>query len=127
LENTIFLTKFVQKLFSMHSEETFGALVRKLREESKMPLRKVAAFLDLDPSTLSKIERNDRSANREHIEKLSELFAIDRQALLIAYLSDKITFSLLREECSEAVIKAVEHKIKYYRTINVEQRVLDLK
>jgi len=40
--------------------ETFGEYIRRLREEKKLPLRKVAAQLDIDTSTLSKVERGDR-------------------------------------------------------------------
>jgi len=38
-------------------KETFGEYIRRLREEMNLPLRKVAAQLDVDTSTLSKIER----------------------------------------------------------------------
>ncbi len=47
----------------MQNKETFGELIRKLRERNGLPIRKVAAHLDIDPSTLSKIERDERSAN----------------------------------------------------------------
>lgn len=43
-----------------------------------MPLRKLAALLDLDQSTLSKIERNERRAT-ELINKLSDIFKIDKK------------------------------------------------
>ncbi len=34
------------------AQQTFGETVRKLREENEMPLRKLAALLDIDQSTL---------------------------------------------------------------------------
>jgi cytoskeletal protein RodZ len=37
---------------------TFGGYLRGLRESKGLPLRKVAAQLDIDTSILSKIERN---------------------------------------------------------------------
>lgn len=39
------------------SNESFGDFIRKSREIKKLPLRKVAAHLDIDQSTLSKAER----------------------------------------------------------------------
>jgi transcriptional regulator with XRE-family HTH domain len=42
------------------NQETFGEIIRKLREDHNMPLRKLAAALDIDQSTLSKIETNQR-------------------------------------------------------------------
>lgn len=47
----------------MIQQVTFGEVIKKLREDNGLPLRKVAAHLDIDPSTLGKIERNERSAN----------------------------------------------------------------
>ena len=38
-------------------KKSFGELIRELRENEGLPLRKVAAFIDIDASTLSKIER----------------------------------------------------------------------
>ncbi len=92
--------------------ETFGEIVRNLREKSGFPIRKVAAELDLDPSTLSKIERNERSASRAHISKLAILFKVSEKDLLIMYLSDRIADELINEECSPEVLKVAEVKIK---------------
>lgn len=59
--------------------DSFGERVRKLREQADMPLRKLAALLDIDQSTLSKIERGERKPNTELIEKLSAIFSIDKK------------------------------------------------
>jgi transcriptional regulator with XRE-family HTH domain len=53
---------------------SFGELIRKLRVESVLPLRKVAAILDIDPSTLAKIERNERPTNKEMIINLLRFY-----------------------------------------------------
>jgi len=42
--------------------KVFGATIRKLREEKKLPLRIVSAYLDIDQAILSKIERGQRRA-----------------------------------------------------------------
>ena len=47
--------------------KTFGEYIRKSREDIGLPLRKVAAALDIDTSILSKIERNERRATIEMI------------------------------------------------------------
>ncbi len=52
--------------------KTFGEYIRKSREELGLPLRKVAAALDIDTSILSKIERNERRATIKMIPILSE-------------------------------------------------------
>ena len=109
----------------MYNKETFGEVIRKLREDQGLPIRKVAAHLDIDPSTLSKIERNERSANREHIRLLSELYNVSEETLLIDYLSDKISYDLIQEQCSDQVLQAAEEKIKYRRNKNMNQAKLD--
>ncbi len=45
----------------MNIKESFREYIRKLREQQGLPLRKVAAVLDIDPSTSSKIERGEKS------------------------------------------------------------------
>lgn len=108
----------------MQNKETFGELIRNLREQNGLPIRKVAAHLDIDPSTLSKIERNERSANREYVKKLSELFNVDERILLVNYLSDKVMYELVNEEFSNEVLKVAEEKIKYLRAKNIKQSKL---
>ena len=46
---------------------SFGEFIRILREDANLPLRKVAFELDIDTSTLSKIEKNERNANEQII------------------------------------------------------------
>jgi len=50
----------------------FGEYIRKSREDKGLPLRKVAAALDIDTSILSKIERNERRATVEMIPILAK-------------------------------------------------------
>lgn len=73
----------------MHSE-TFGELIRRLRLERKLALREVAAQIDFDQSTLSKIERNDMIAPQRIIKPLARRLQYDYQKLQIKYLSDKL-------------------------------------
>ena len=110
----------------MHSKETFGEVIKKLREQNELPIRKVAAHLDIDPSTLSKIERNERSANRDHIKKFCELFQLEERELLVHLLSDKVSYELINEEYSDEILQVAEEKIKYRRAKNSEQGKLNL-
>lgn len=100
----------------MPIKENFGEVIRRLREERSLPLRKVAAKLDIDPSTLSKIERGTRSANKEHVNLLSQIFEVDFESMMIDFLSDKISYELLNEDASSKVLKVAEQKIKYLRS-----------
>jgi transcriptional regulator with XRE-family HTH domain len=103
----------------MTQNETFGDTIRKLREESGLPLRKVASHLDIDPSTLGKIERNERSANKEMVEKLAQLFSINSKSLLVSFLSDKIAYEIMEEDYTKDILKVAEEKVKYYKKVKV--------
>ena len=46
-------------------EVTFGEYIKQRRGELGFPLRKVASHIDIDPSTLGKIEKDERCLNLE--------------------------------------------------------------
>lgn len=70
--------------------KSFGELIRKHREKKGLPLRKVAAELDVDTSILSKIERSERFATSDLIPILSKELEIDFKKLQILFLVEKI-------------------------------------
>jgi HTH-type transcriptional regulator, competence development regulator len=102
-------------IMSKKDNITFGEYIRQLREDKNLPLRKVAAELDIDTSTLSKIEKNERNANEQILERLSVVFSINKADLKVRYLSDKISNQLLEEEDGIEILKVAEQKIKYYK------------
>lgn len=95
--------------------ENIGQLIRRLREEKGEPLRKVAAYLDIDQAILSKIERGHRKSNKIQIEKLAKYFGADKKEMLVAWLSDKILYEIIDEELGEEALKVAEEKIRYLR------------
>lgn len=106
-------------------KESFGEYIRRLRENKRLPIRKVAAALDIDPSTLSKIERGERSANKVMILKLSKIYKVSEDSLGLLYLSDKVANDLLKEGNSTEILKVAERKIEYLRARNVKQTNID--
>lgn len=94
---------------------TFGETLRKYRQDRGMPLRQLAALLEIDQSTLSKIERNERKANVEIINKISKIFSVNKRELYINFFSDKLAYELLQEESSIDILKVAEEKIHYLK------------
>jgi len=74
--------------------KTIGAYLRKAREDKELPLRKVAAVLDIDTSILSKIERNERKANIEMIPLLSDVLDIPIKDLQIQFIKSIVLSEL---------------------------------
>lgn len=93
---------------------TIGEQIRKLREKNSLPLRKVAAELDIDQSILSKIERGERKASKQQVIQIANLFNVDKNELLINYLSDRVIYELRDDkELATKALKIAERKIKY--------------
>ncbi len=97
-------------------KELFGEYIRTLRTDAKMTLTKLAAALDIDQSTLSKIENGKRSVTEDLLPKLSEIFSLDVRQLEKEYFSEKIAEILYPQENSEEVMELAEQKAKYMRT-----------
>ena len=92
---------------------SIGEQIRKLREGRGLPLRKVAAELDIDQSVLSKIERGERQASKKQIIQVARIFNANEKELLINYLSDKVLYDLKDEALAPDVLKVAEKKMKY--------------
>lgn len=96
--------------------ENLGETIRKLREDKELPLRTVAAYLDIDQAILSKIERGQRNASREQVIKLAEFFKINETDLVVSWLSDKLVFEVADEQVALKALKVAEEKVKYNKS-----------
>jgi HTH-type transcriptional regulator, competence development regulator len=94
-----------------------GRLIRQLRLEKNLPLRKIAAQLDIDTSFLSKIERNERRATKDQIIKLAEIFRVEKKYLMVPYLSEIVYQQIGDEECAKEVLRVAEEKVFYSKTL----------
>jgi len=93
--------------------DSLGETIRKLREKKELPLRTVAAFLDIDQAILSKIERGHRKPTREQVVKLAGYFKVKENDLLVAWLSDKLVYEVEDEDIALKALQVAEQKIKY--------------
>ena len=95
--------------------ESLGNTIKQLREKQLLPLRTVAAFLDIDQAVLSKIEHGHRKATREQVTKLAKYFNAGEDELIVAWLSDKLAYELQDEDLSMQALKAAEKKVDYFK------------
>jgi transcriptional regulator with XRE-family HTH domain len=100
----------------MFKMDNLGEAIRKLREEKGLPLRIVAAFLDIDQAILSKIERGQRNATREQVVRLAEYFKIKESDLLVSWLSDKLVYEVADEQVALKALQVAEEKVKYNKS-----------
>lgn len=95
------------------STETIGEKLRHIREVKELPLRKVAALLDIDVAILSKMERGERRITKEVILKLADIYDYNVDELLVSFLSDKILYEIQDEDLGIEALKVAEKRVKY--------------
>ncbi len=97
------------------STETIGEKLRNIREEKELPLRKVAALLDIDVAILSKMERGERRITKEVVLKLADIYYYNAEDLLVSFLSDKILYEIQDEDLGIEALKVAEERAKYIK------------
>ncbi|MCD4773931.1 MAG: nucleotidyltransferase domain-containing protein [Bacteroidales bacterium] len=101
--------------------QNIGELIRSLRKKEGFPLRKVAAFLDIDQAILSKIERGQRKLSKEQVIKLAGFFNYNEKEMLITFLSDRIIYEIGSEDYAIESLKVAEEKIEYFSRIKLSR------
>lgn len=74
--------------------KSFGEYIRSSREEKGLPLRKVAAALDIDTSILSKIERNERRATLDMIPILADSLDKSEKEVQLEFIQSAVISDL---------------------------------
>lgn len=105
----------------MNRNNSVGQILRNRREMKGLLLRQVAALLNIDTAILSKIERGERKAKKEQILQLADILDLDREDLIVHFLSDKILYEISGEQLAEKALQVAERKLKY----NAQQNIKD--
>ena len=95
--------------------DSFGNRIKQLREQQELPLRTVAAYLDIDEAILSKIEHGHRKATREQVVQLAKYFKADEKDLLVVWLSDKLADEIQDEDLASQALKAAQKKVDFLK------------
>ncbi len=85
----------------------FGDIIRK--ERKGMLLRQLAAII------LSKVERGERKARQEQVERIAKALELNEKELMVEYLSENIAYEIIDEDSAMDVLKVAEDKVKYFR------------
>jgi len=106
----LYLTELSKHNFLMKSVE-FGAYLKALREEKGIPQRKVAHAVDVDTSTLSKMELGERPISINMIKPWSETLESDYKDLQIKFISEKIKTDFKEQPFLKEALQLVIDKI----------------
>lgn len=90
---------------------SFGEYLRNRREQLGLPLRKVAAELDIDTSILSKIERSERVATKEMLPTLAKTLEVQEKEIQIEFILSTVLNELGELEFLADGLKNVLKKI----------------
>lgn len=96
--------------------ENSGDFIRQMREQAEMPLRKLAALLDIDQSTLSKMERGERPVGRQMLPIIAKTFKVDEKELVIKFMSKQVADQLADEKYAKDILIAAEEELSYAKS-----------
>lgn len=91
---------------------SFGEYLRNKREQLGLPLRKVAAELDIDTSILSKIERSERVATKEMLPILAKTLEVQEKEIEIEFIKAFILSDLGELKFLKSGLEATLNSIK---------------
>lgn len=102
--------------------KTIGTTLRELREAKGLLLREVGAKLSLDPTILSKIERDERMPTKEQVKSLADFYKDQKNEVIIAWLSDKLVYEVRDESLALQAMQVAEEKIKYNAKLKIKNK-----
>ncbi len=79
--------------------------LKELRDQVKQPQRKIAAALDIDTATYSKIENGKYMPNRDFVFRLATFFRCDSEQLIKLWLADRVVEMVKDEQVAPEAIK----------------------
>jgi transcriptional regulator with XRE-family HTH domain len=86
--------------------------IKELREERQLPLRKLAAALDIDSATYWKIEKGERRARKDYIPVIAKVLEANETELLKLWLADQVAAVVADEkELSNEVLSIAKKKL----------------
>jgi transcriptional regulator with XRE-family HTH domain len=107
-------------------KESFAEYIRTKRNELGYTQTKLAAALEIDAASLSKIETGKKALDEDKLPIIAKIFKADLKILKEEYLSEKIAFALIKYQSSEKILVLAEQKYKYFKSKKVKQLALNL-
>ncbi|MEP7197467.1 MAG: helix-turn-helix transcriptional regulator [Saprospiraceae bacterium] len=90
----------------------FGSKIKELREANGLLQRQVASQLEIDNPMLSKIERGERKAKKDHVFLFAKLYKTDNDELLTLWLADQIYDVIKDEDLAAKAMDVAQEELK---------------
>ena len=82
-------------------------------------------MLDIDQSTLSKFERDERLPKEEILPKIADYFKVSLDEIRLLYLCDKVLRPILDEQNPEKILNVAQEKLRYIKSKKYNQGKLN--
>lgn len=93
---------------------TFGTTIRSLRLQQNVPLRVIAAAIEIDSTMLSRFELGERFPNEEQLKRFSAYFQLPIEELAAQLIADRIIAAYGNEEITSKAAAIVQDRIAEY-------------
>jgi transcriptional regulator with XRE-family HTH domain len=93
---------------------SFGELIRTLRQEKNVPLRVVAAAVEVDSTLLSRFELGDRFPTDDQIKRFAEYFKLSYEEIAAQVIADRILSSYGHDAVMLKAADIVKERIAEY-------------
>lgn len=93
------------------NKKPVGAFIREIRKQKGIPLRKLASAIDIDQSTLAKMEKGQRPFSLDMAPGLAKALEIDFKELQILLLASLVIYEHGDEEYFEEGLKMILNHI----------------
>src|SRR5690606_5841560 len=94
------------------SQMKLGKKIKELRESKGLLQRQLSAHLDIDSPMYSKIERGERKAKPEQIQKIAQLLKVDTNELYALWLADRVLDIVKNEKLALQALDIATKEIK---------------
>ncbi len=108
---------------------TIGKTFKNIREKRDLFLEDVNQQTGINKTLLSRIENGKRLPTKEQVIQLSKFYNVEKDELIIQWLSDKLVYEVKKEESALEAIQIAEKKIRngLNRDYNKEKHELEIK
>ncbi len=93
---------------------SFGETIRALRLQQNVPLRVVAAAVEIDSTLLSRLELGERFPTDEQIKRFADYFQLPLDELTAQVIADRIIAAYGAEEVTARAADLVRERLSEY-------------
>lgn len=97
--------------------QTIGSTLKSIREQKGLLLQDVTGTTGINTTLLSRIENDKRLPTREQVNLLCNYYKVQKNEIIVQWLSDKIVYEMQDEDLALAAMQVAEEKVTYLKAL----------